>query len=451
MPSGVSRWSSWIQAAPVWLSAPGVAIRAVARNGGLRSLLLASALQTTCRWVLVVTLLLVAYQTGGVIAVGVVGLVRTLSALATIPVSSLLGGRRREHVLGVLVAVRATVVIAAAATLAFEMPGILFIATGIDAFAGTLRRPVHAALMPSLARTPEELVAANVATNFSENAGSLVGPILGGLLLATFGPVWALLVAGLGLALAAGLVAIVRDVHPGMGPGSEAGRPIASGGVPAVAAGARMVISTPGVRVVAGLVLADALVRGALAAVIVVLAVQRFGDDGATVGFLSAMPGLGGLIGVACAFGLLSIGRLGDPLVAGLIVAGLAAALLASTSGFAATAAVLAAAGTASAVVRIASTTILQRAIRREDRTGAIGALEGMAEGAMGIGAIGASLMIDGLGTVLSIIAIGIVVVLVGAAIWQPIRRFERTLPARGRAFEVLVPFKIRRLGMGRA
>ena len=48
----------------------------------------------------------------------------------------------------------------------------------------TAFQPAQAAILPSLARTPEELTAANVSSSTIESLGFCVGPALGGILLA---------------------------------------------------------------------------------------------------------------------------------------------------------------------------------------------------------------------------------------------------------------------------
>ena len=71
----------------------------------------------------------------------------------------------------------------------------------------TLVRPAHASVLPTIARTPSELTAANVATGTVENVGVLVGSVAGGVLLAEAGTAGVWLAAGVGLGL--GFLAVV--------------------------------------------------------------------------------------------------------------------------------------------------------------------------------------------------------------------------------------------------
>lgn len=409
------------------------AVRAVARNPGLRNLQFASVLQTTSRWALIVVLLLVAYQTGGAIAVGLLGAVRTVPALVTIPVAGVIGARRREHVLFVLAAIRALAAISAAVAMVLHVPEALLVVAALDSFAGTLRRPVHAALIPSLAGSPEELVAANVATNFSENAGALLGPVSGGILLAAIGPAGTLLVIALGFSVAAVWIAMVEDVHPGIGTAPADSRFAASAWWRACVAGAQALVVTRGVRLVGALILLDAFVRGAVAASIVIVTVAALGYGGAEVGFLTGMPGLGGLFGVGVALSLLSRRRLGAPLATASVAVGLAVILLGIAPGIGGAAVALVFVGAAGAVAKVAATTLLQRSVPRWDRTRLFGALEGLVEGAVGAGAVVASLAIDAVGVRDATVILGLAVAMVTGAAWAPLRRWEQTTGGPGR------------------
>ena len=59
-------------------------------------------------------------------------------------------------------------------------PWLAFVLAGILAGAGALVRPIQNALMPALARSPSELIAANVTSSLGEGAGAFVGPLIGG-------------------------------------------------------------------------------------------------------------------------------------------------------------------------------------------------------------------------------------------------------------------------------
>lgn len=58
------------------------------------------------------------------------------------------------------------------------------VAVALEGLIATLHRPTTMALLPALARSPEELIAANATTSSGEAIGVLVGPAIGGALLA---------------------------------------------------------------------------------------------------------------------------------------------------------------------------------------------------------------------------------------------------------------------------
>ncbi|HXQ56982.1 MAG TPA: hypothetical protein VOA19_14435 [Actinomycetes bacterium] len=75
----------------------------------------------------------------------------------------------------------------------------------------TVPRPAQNAILPTLARTPDELTAANVASSWTESVSVLAGPAVAALLLDLSGP-------GAVFAVMAGLLAARGCWSPGSGP-----------------------------------------------------------------------------------------------------------------------------------------------------------------------------------------------------------------------------------------
>src|SRR2546422_7007297 len=93
-------------------------------------------------------------------------------------------------------------------------PLVVYALASLVGVAATPFRPAEAALIPTLARTPEELTAANVTASSIESIGIFGGPALGGVLLATTGPGTVFLVTTGALLWSAVLLA-------GIGPAAE--------------------------------------------------------------------------------------------------------------------------------------------------------------------------------------------------------------------------------------
>ena len=158
-----------------------------------------------------------AYDHGGSTAVGVAGLVRLLPAAVIAPFATSLGDRfRRERfLLGVvLLGATALVVSAAGARLGDRM--VVFAAGAVVGICSTLFRPAFVALLPSLARSTRELIAANGSASTIESLGTLVGPLAAGVLVA-FANIEAVFVAG-AVVLLAGAVLLARVSVQGRAP-----------------------------------------------------------------------------------------------------------------------------------------------------------------------------------------------------------------------------------------
>ena len=150
--------------------------------------------------------------TGSNFAVGAVGLVE----LVPLVVFGLYGGALADHVdrrrllvgAGVAQAV-CTGVLAANAFAARPHIGVIFAVSALLASTSSLQRPSREALMPRTVRH-DELTAANALTGLGMQIGVLVGPGIGGVLIATVGTGWCFVVDVTGLSVASLMYALMR-------------------------------------------------------------------------------------------------------------------------------------------------------------------------------------------------------------------------------------------------
>src|SRR5262249_37222613 len=157
------------------------------RNPALRRLQIVYGTSVVAEWGFLVALSVFAYDVRGATGVGIVGVVRMVPAALATPFAAFLSDRfRRELVLlWIELASGAAMVGAAVAFSAGPLEVLIYALAGLLAIFSTLLRPTVAALLPSLAKDPGELVAANAASLTTESLGTLAGPLIGGLVVGT--------------------------------------------------------------------------------------------------------------------------------------------------------------------------------------------------------------------------------------------------------------------------
>jgi MFS family permease len=392
------------------------AFGAVSRNKRLRRVELAYASSVASETAYLVALGVFAYQAGGPLAVGIVGLIRMLPAALATPFAALLGDRySRERVL-LFIALGSAVALAGSAVVFYLGPveGLIYALAAFHAAVSTLLRPALAALVPSLATTPQELVAANGVSMALESVGMLIGPVLGGILVAVASP---------GLAFAFGaaayMLAMLLLIQV-----QVAGRravpvpPDAPRTRDALVAGLRAVVTEPNPRIIVALVGAQTLVRGALNVLIVVATFRLLRVDSAWVGYLTAAIGAGGLLGAVVSPALTGR-RLAVPFGAGLILWGLPIALMAAWPNPAVALVLLAAVGFGNSVEDVAMYTLLQRMVRDELLTRVFGVVFAFAVVGLGIGSIAAPALVAALGVRGALIATGSFLVVATLLAWR--------------------------------
>src|SRR5215467_10669289 len=171
-----------------------------------------------------VALVVYSLSAGGAALVAAYAASRTVAGMGVVLVLTGFTSRlRRDRLLRWITGVRAVLLAAAALLAALGQPSAAVIAAGAasSALSGTYR-PLQAAVLPWLVRTPAELAASNAVTAVMENSGALAGPLLAGGLLAVAAPAAAMAAAA--AALAAAAVSLLRlavpDTPKASGPGA---------------------------------------------------------------------------------------------------------------------------------------------------------------------------------------------------------------------------------------
>jgi MFS family permease len=399
----------------------------VVRNGNLRRSELGWGAAITAEWAHFVALGVFAYDVGGTVAVGIAGLVRLLPAALVAPFAASLGDRfRRERFLvGVALVGSAALAGSAAAYYAGKNQVLVFVLAGFVGLASTLVRPALQALLPSLARTPKELIAANSATSTVEGLGTLVGPLAAGVLvaLADVGVVFA--VGSVAFGAAAVLFARVRvegRVHAA--PASAV-----RGALRSAFSGFETALRERRPRLVIGLVFAQAFVRGCLNVLIVVTVFEVLDADPGAVGYLTAALGVGGLIG---AFGSLAVvrHRLAVPFGLALVFWGLPIALVAPRPDLALALVLLAIVGAANSVEDVALFTLIQRIVPDDVLTRVLAVVWAAAMGAVALGSVAAPALVEVAGPRGALVVVGAILPLLTLLSWRGLVEIDKTVAA---------------------
>lgn len=183
------------------------------RHRAVRLLLGASVVSDIGTWVqLIVVGSLVAADTGSAIQTGLVALATFMPQGIAAPVGGLLADRfdRRKVLASALLGQASiTTVLAIVLGLGVRAPLALTLLILLGSAAGSLGAPSSAAMQPDLV-PPEELVAMISLGVYSWNAGRIIGPLLGSVLVITIGPAWTIGFNALSFVVMAIAVALIR-------------------------------------------------------------------------------------------------------------------------------------------------------------------------------------------------------------------------------------------------
>ena len=395
------------------------AFAAVWRNSNLRWLELAWAASVIGQYAFLVAVSVYAYNIGGEEAVGLVFLARLIPAAVLSPFAGLLGDRYpRERVLLVTNVVRVVLVGAAAlAVFADADPWLVYSLSIAATIATTPFRSAQAALTPGLARTPEELTAANAVASGIESIAVFAGPALAGALFAVASTGLVFTITALLVVISAVFLLLIQLER------TEAPRREleASTIMAERLAGFTTLGRNRPLRLMMVLLTAQTAVFGAVQVFIVVAAFELLDLGEGGVGYLSAAIGIGAFVGAVGALSLTGARRLSPAFLAGIVLIGVPLMAIGVWQELAVAVVALGLMGIGSSLVDVAGLTLVQRAVPDDVLARVFGVIQMLWLASIGIGAALVPPLISWLGVEASFIAVGallpILVVLLGAQV----------------------------------
>ncbi len=393
------------------------AVRTTVGDAGLRGLTVAWFAVIAGKWAFLVTTLVIAYQAGGTIAVALLGLARFLTPTLLAPFAGLPTVRwRPEVVLRSVNAVRTIAVGLGIGVVALGLPiQVLFAVVALEAGVGSFTRPLHMALLPAVAQTPRQLIAANITSSAADGLGTFVGPAIAGLLLVATGSLGAILAV---LAMyAIGVASIARLHVPAVGRSDTTAKAVLG----QVSAGVRALAALPGPRLIVLSLGMQTFVRGLLTVLIVVAAIDLLGMGEPGVGVLNAAMGLGGLLGAAGAIALTGRDRLSPAFGIALAGWGAPIAVIGLVVHPAVAVVAMLAVGVSNAFIDVSGFTLIQRMTPNASRISVLGLVDSVANGGVALGGVAAPILAEALGIrgalIVSGLLLPIVTILIGPAL----------------------------------
>ena len=386
------------------------ATRDALANPGIRRVQIAWLAGLAADTAVTVTIAVLVFQASGAVGVALLGAARTVPATISAFFAALpLARWRTDRILVALSFVRGLSAIAMSAVIWTGADHAwLFVIVGVLGVCMTMIRPAHNTILPALARTPAELIAANTSSSTGEAVGTFLGPAAAAVLIASgmpaaVGPV-AVLFLLVGIVALAGVQ--FESVEDQRGPNSATGGWGRDDVGLRVLAGFRATWKRP----TTGLVILgfglQTLVRGLLATLVVVASIDLLAMGEPGVGVLNAALGIGGF------FGLFAALLLGHSSPRGFSIAlaawGLPIALIGAFPVPVVAVLALGGVGLSNAVLDIVGFTLLQRGCRNEERGPIFAVLEVAAGIGMTVGSLAAPALIFAFGPRGALVATGL-------------------------------------------
>lgn len=394
------------------------------RNPSLRRVLAAYLLYIAAEYGVWIAVTVYAYERGGATTAGLVMIAQLVPAALVAPFGSVLGDRmRRDRALRLGYLVQTAAYLAAGIALWFAPAVVVYATAVVFSCAATLTRPVHNAILPQLAETPEELTAANSLSGAAEGLGILLGPLATSLLVAISEPALPV-TAFAGVTLVAALLTLQLHVHEAAAAAAGSAEPhrIVRAAVEGFR-GLRRERGASGLTLLAG---AQSVVLGMLDVFFAVLAIDVLARGEEAAGVLSAAVGAGGLVGAGATAILVGRRHLAAPIELAAVIAGAAIAAIAATTAFGPVLVLLIVAGAARSFLDVGVRTLLQRSVRDEILARAFGLQEGLSMLGLAIGAAAVPVLVSLFGVRGAFVPAGAFLPAIGLVLFVTLRDLDR-------------------------
>jgi MFS family permease len=403
--------------------------RGLLSNGPLSRLLVGEFVSGIGDWLYLVALLVLVYrETADPVLLGIVGAARILPyVLLSAPAGIVADRFDRRMVLLVTDVARGLIMLALAAITAVNGPLAVIVALAILATCfATFFGPTIGSYLPTLVRDERELGPANSAWATLDNLAFVIGPAVGGILIAgdriapafvlnavTFMVIafvlWGLPSSTGGLA---GSSVVASDGTDGSIEAPTAERALRLDAAPVPAARDLF-------RPLAGLTVLEVAARfvfGGLAVMTVIIATDQLAVGDQATGYLNAAIGVGGLVG-ALGSGVLVLRRnLASPLLVGAIVAAIGLVVLGGSTLLPLALFGMALAAGGDLVTDVVSTTVFQRIVPDAVRGRAIGTMRTVSTLAFAAGSLLMPVLAARIGT-LEVLGAGGILVVIAAVV----------------------------------
>jgi MFS family permease len=382
-------------------------VSSLGREPNLRRFGLACLAYSLTEFAAWITILVYAFERGGVVESGVVATAMLLPAIAITPLATWAAFRfsRRWALVAGHLGISGCLV-AGAGALALGLPAPLLYLALIGVSLGiSFCRPLQTDVIVMISRTPDQLAAGNVYLGLIESVGQLAGPLIVALLLPPAGVQW--IFSLLGMTMAVSVAGVVRldldEAREG-----DSGEGAVAGIYRELVEGLRLVTRHGDSGVLIGLLATREVVVGAIDVLAVAIAFELLGSGEAGAALLNAAFGVGLTLGALLALQRADGHRIGRTIGQGALATGLSLALISAVSSDLLALGLLVLAGIGALQIEVAGRMLLQRVAEPQRIAQTFAALESWSLLAIAVGTMGVSGLVAWLEVAGALVVVGL-------------------------------------------